>query len=493
MTPPGSPSMGRVVPRTSTTINVPATPTRNVSERDHASPPPRRRRFVLAPSTPESQPVSPTMGEYYIYPTTPSYTYVPDSPTYLPDSPSYVMTSPSYSPTSPSHNPMLPETYIHSPTYAPTSRIDIPLLTPPYVPLSAPYTQTSRSGIPPLSIGATTMPTAIGVEKGSMKSIQDMLTLKKLQHRHADSVSVPIVDVLSLSRSRDSELSDIESDGGDEIRQDCTSVIKGSYSFSDSTDLTPLRKKFKASANRYANIVKDLKKRVKDNDSKHDTTGRVVKDLSKKVDSYRKDFDSVIKIHANQIYDMTTSIDKAVKKAETSAKLSSDLRYKELESVMAAKVQEYEDKFRKIKVASNELRYVQKFNASSSRGAPFCVFDQEVILDMEPVVALVSDCDCNFLVRASYGLPYLNKQELKQEIDCPKCRAVVHKVVITTVMQSEHNFAWRKMESLVQCDTDEEIIEKRVRDLKKLVTDQTAQDTAPLRAKIASIFAITND
>jgi hypothetical protein len=350
-----------------------------------------------------------------------------------------------------------------------------------------------------LSIGVPLMP-ANDVDKGSVKSLQNALQLAELHQRHAARGSSKTVELHQkhaatgssktvkpkpTTKKRPVEVVGSESEVCDDIPKDVAVVLKESGNLAKE----PLVKKFKASSLRYANVVKKLKNDAK---AKLASTDRMVADLSKKVDAYRTDFDKLFILHAGKISDMKVSQESALDKAAAASdeRLENEARFKQMEKNLLEIIDKQDERFEKIKIANNDLRYAQKFDISASRDIPWCVMSLSNIMPMESVVALLSPCQCNCMIKADKSYHYIKMHHEAKSFKCPKCRsAVVYDIEMTTAMQAEHSFAWRVIENLTGCNTDVEIMEKRLVDLQKLETDKTTQDNLAYREKLAAIVS----
>jgi hypothetical protein len=324
------------------------------------------------------------------------------------------------------------------------------------------------------------------VDKGSVKSLQNTLQLAELHQRHTAMGSSKPVNTKPTKKKRPVEVVDSESEVDDDIPKDFAMVLKESGNLAQE----PLVKKFKASTLRYAHVVRKLKNDAKTDKAKLASTDRMVADLSKKVDAYRADFDKLFILHAGKISDMKVFQESVLKKAVSDEKLEYEALSKLMEKNLLDVIDEKDDKLAMITIANNNLRYVQKFNISASRDVPWCVMSMEHIMPMESVVALLSPCACNCMIKADKSYNYIKMHHEAKSFKCPQCRgAIVYDIEMTTAMQAEHSFAWRVIENLTGCNTDVEITEKRKVDLKKLEADKTTQDNKAYREKLAAIVS----
>jgi hypothetical protein len=352
--------------------------------------------------------------------------------------------------------------------------------------------------MPSLSIGAPGMTKEV-TQMGSVDTVQDVLKMGNLEQRHSERISScfvepSVVDTKSKSKSMSKsvaehkskkrprlvETSDSEGDGVDDVLLDAAAVLVETDT--SKADVQTLRQKFKNSATRYARVVKKLKTELHEIKQAHAKSNRVAIWAKEKLQESIDDFSSMSSLNKKKFQLLTIANISAVYDATEAATFKEESR---MEDIMDAKM-------RTIKTAVDELRYATKFGVSQKRGNPYCPVTMEPILPMESVVSFVSDCECNSLVKASHGLVYLNKQAHYDNIVCIQCRAMVHDVVVTTAKESECAFAWRKMETLVHCITDKEVVEQRLEQLETTAANKTAQDTAPLRALIGNISKLAS-
>lgn len=148
----------------------------------------------------------------------------------------------------------------------------------------------------------------------------------------------------------------------------------------------------------------------------------------------------------------------------------------------------------KTTIAVNELRFTEMFGINSQRGDLFCPVTQTPIFAMEEVVALLADCDCNCIVKRAAGQRFITNFADGIYMKCPKCMGHnVRDVIVTTAQQSERSFAWRAVQNLTGCSPESELIAKRLLQIETEAAQKTAQDTAPLRARLDGFKSATAD
>jgi myosin heavy subunit len=359
----------------------------------------------------------------------------------------------------------------------------------------------ARGYMPSLSIGAPGMKKET-TQMGSVCAVQDMLKMGNLQQRHSDRISCyfeepsvvetsvvepSVLDTKSKKRPRLVETSESEGDGPDDVLLDAAAALVETAT--SKAEVHTLRQKFKNSATRYARMVKKLKTELRESKKAHGKSDRVAIWAKEKLKESVDDFSKMYSLNEKKFKLITIANISAVEAATVTATVKEESRMEDILGLMKA---EHHTKMRTIKTAVDELRYTTKFGVSEKRGVPYCPVTMEPILPMESVVSLVSDCECNSLVKASHGLVYLNKHAYYENIVCIQCRAMVHDVVVTTAKESEDAFAWRKMERLVHCITDKEVVEQHLENLETTAANKTAQDTAPLRALIGNISKLVS-
>ncbi|KAJ1466481.1 hypothetical protein T484DRAFT_1756610 [Baffinella frigidus] len=269
--------------------------------------------------------------------------------------------------------------------------------------------------------------------------------------------------------------------------------VSGNFSTTGTKDaMFETTKRFKASSRRYSNINKNLNKRLA---AVNEQNVQLETFLARSRASHE-----LAKTMTNNA--VTTAVGKAkaegaltvateVTKAKIAAQKAHQYDMTGVRNAYEVRIAGFRDINRKtlhdVKEAANEIRFTQLFDSSLTRGEHFCPVSQLPIMAIEGVVALVANCNCNCIVKLSHGSKYIHDFDVGNEVCCLTCREVVHSVVVTTARQSESMYAWRVMERLTSCSSEQKLIDDRLAQIEKAAEDKTVQDTHTLRTWVENL------
>ncbi|KAJ1470492.1 hypothetical protein T484DRAFT_1847637 [Baffinella frigidus] len=134
-----------------------------------------------------------------------------------------------------------------------------------------------------------------------------------------------------------------------------------------------------------------------------------------------------------------------------------------------------------IRESVNDLRYVDEFSTSLSRGATLCPVSRNELHPKETVLMLRADCSCNCMVQYDSAGPLIRNNMDGEEIKCMTCNIIVDSIKVTTVENAEKIFAWGKVEEMTGCDNLDELYTIRAEKLEKDKADQVHQNKYQLR------------
>lgn len=145
-----------------------------------------------------------------------------------------------------------------------------------------------------------------------------------------------------------------------------------------------------------------------------------------------------------------------------------------------------------IKQSVDDARYAALFGESSQRGEAICPITQSRFQPNEAVLQFVSTCKCNCVIKFVEGFSFLEMESEGIPLQCLQCRAPASGLVATTAGKAEDLFAWRQLQLLTGASTDDQLVEKRNRDMDKEVLHRNVVANAPLRLILDNLRVVAD-
>ena len=143
----------------------------------------------------------------------------------------------------------------------------------------------------------------------------------------------------------------------------------------------------------------------------------------------------------------------------------------------------WSDKGNAITRALNDLRYVENFGESPSRGVMTCPISLDPLGRNDSVAMLQCECDCNCMIKESFARKIVDKfyDNDQDDLTCLICSTKVDSIKYSTVEQAEIIFAWRAVQRTIGCSDLDAVTKRRVEYIERKREEQKIQDTSALR------------
>jgi hypothetical protein len=151
---------------------------------------------------------------------------------------------------------------------------------------------------------------------------------------------------------------------------------------------------------------------------------------------------------------------------------------------------EHKDKLQTIRDKVDELRYVDEFGLSATKGVPFCPITRSDLHPKQTVVMLRATCNCNCMVAYDSAGPLIQASLNEEVVKCILCNTTVDDVVATTTEQASKIFAWRCVEDVTECNNLEQVYTLHTKKVEEDKAEECQHNTRELRNSIVAIRSL---